>query len=71
MVGKVNWTYGLWTGECVCAVRRHAGVIRDATIFFLGSVRDRDGSWRAHAYVGARDETRACEGRDGLVSIGA
>jgi len=54
--GVLEWVSGLWTGRCVWTVRRHAARIQDATIFFPGSVRDRDGSWRAHACVDMRDE---------------
>ena len=40
-------------------------------IFFSGSVRDRDGSWRACACVDERDEMACMRGRDRLVNMGA
>ena len=37
--------------------------------FFPGSVRDRDGCWRARACVGTRAEMACVRARDGLVSM--
>ena len=70
--GKVNRTYGLWTGACVWTVRRHAGVIQGATIFFLQDRFVTEMGHGVHMRAWTRGmRWRACDSRDGLVSIGA
>ena len=50
-------------------------MVQDATIFFPGSVDDRDESWRAHAYVDVRDEMACVQGsrrtreREGVMRV--